>query len=68
MPSFLAYIAGLVFYATHFPECVLTRPGETHWLDWLGGGSHAIWHVCIVCAISLHRHAMDGMKAGVGAV
>lgn len=67
VPSLLAYIAGLVFYATHFPECVLARPGETHWLDWLGGGSHAIWHVCIVCAISLHRYAMDSMKTGVAA-
>ncbi|EKM54205.1 uncharacterized protein PHACADRAFT_174704 [Phanerochaete carnosa HHB-10118-sp] len=68
VPSLLAYIAGFVFYATHFPECVLARPGETHWLDWLGGGSHAIWHVCIVLAIALHRHAMDSMKAGVSAV
>ncbi|GJE97748.1 HlyIII-domain-containing protein [Phanerochaete sordida] len=67
LPSLLMYIAGLVFYATHFPECVLARPGETHWLDWLGGGSHAIWHLCIVFAISLHRHAMDSMKAGIGA-
>ena len=67
VPSLLAYVAGLVFYATHFPECVLSSPGQVHWLDWLGGGSHAIWHVCIVIAISLHRNAMDHMKLGIRA-
>ncbi|PSR78756.1 hypothetical protein PHLCEN_2v7291 [Hermanssonia centrifuga] len=46
-------------------RCYVTRPGHTHWLDWLGGGSHAIWHLCIVVAISLHRRAMDDMKQGI---
>ncbi|KAI0645744.1 HlyIII-domain-containing protein [Trametes meyenii] len=67
VPSFAAYIVGLLFYATHFPECVLApRWPSFHWLDWLGGGSHAIWHVCIVLAISLHKQGMEAMKAGVG--
>ncbi|KAI0675346.1 HlyIII-domain-containing protein [Trametes maxima] len=67
VPSFAAYIIGLLFYATHFPECILApRWPSFHWLDWLGGGSHAIWHVCIVLAISLHKQGMEAMKAGVG--
>lgn len=66
--SVAVYAIGLVFYATHFPECVLSRPGTAHWLDWLGGGSHAIWHVCIVLGMSLHRAAMEQMKDGPAAV
>jgi adiponectin receptor len=68
VPSLSVYAAGLVFYATHFPECALARPGQAHWLDWFGGGSHAIWHVCIVLGISLHRHAMETLKDGPSAV
>ncbi|KAI0775772.1 HlyIII-domain-containing protein [Trametes elegans] len=68
-PSLTSYIVGLVFYATHFPECVLaTRWPSLRWLDWLGGGSHAIWHVCIVIAISLHKEGMGIMKRGIGPV
>ena len=68
VPSLASYIVGLVFYATHFPECVLAPrwPGARCWLDWLGGGSHAIWHVFIVLAIRLHRLGMEDMKAGIG--
>ncbi|PIL35811.1 hypothetical protein GSI_01471 [Ganoderma sinense ZZ0214-1] len=68
VPSLASYIVGLVFYATHFPECVLAPrwPGARCWLDWLGGGSHAIWHVFIVLAIRLHREGMEDMKAGIG--
>ncbi|KAI8992976.1 HlyIII-domain-containing protein [Trametes punicea] len=67
VPSLTSYIVGLIFYATHFPECVLaTRWPSLHWLDWLGGGSHAIWHVCIVLAISFHKQGMEFMKSGIG--
>ncbi|KAL4242671.1 hypothetical protein ABKN59_011579 [Abortiporus biennis] len=59
VPSLLSYIAGLVFYATHFPECVVVRAGKPHWLDWFGGGSHAIWHVFVVCAISTIIDALN---------
>ena len=68
VPSLTSYVVGLIFYATHFPECVLaTRWPSLRWLDWLGGGSHAIWHVCIVLAISLHKQGMEVMKRGIGA-
>ncbi|EUC58338.1 hemolysin-III-like protein [Rhizoctonia solani AG-3 Rhs1AP] len=50
VPSLLSYLTGLVFYATHFPECCF--PG---WFDW--AGSHAIWHVFIVIAIREHWKA-----------
>lgn len=67
VPSLASYVVGLVFYATHFPECVLaTRWPSARWLDWLGGGSHAIWHVCIVLAISLHKRGMGAMEGGMG--
>ena len=67
-PSLASYVVGLVFYATHFPECVLApRWPSLRWLDWLGGGSHAIWHVFIVLAISLHKRGMVAMKEGIGA-
>ena len=65
VPSLASYVVGLAFYATHFPECVLA-PRLGGWLDWCGGGSHAIWHVFIVLAIRLHREGMEEMKAGIG--
>ncbi|KAI0277384.1 hemolysin-III related-domain-containing protein [Russula aff. rugulosa BPL654] len=45
-----------LFYATRFPECAL--PVDSPRLAWLGGGSHALWHIFIVWAISLHRDAL----------
>lgn len=67
MPSLVSYVAGLVFYATHFPECYLSsRWAHSHLLDRFGGGSHAIWHVFIVIAISQHKAAMSELKRGIG--
>ncbi|EJD03196.1 HlyIII-domain-containing protein [Fomitiporia mediterranea MF3/22] len=64
-PSFLSYIIGLVFYVTHVPERFVYSKGIAHWTDWLGGGSHAIWHAFIVLAIYQHRWGMVEMRAGV---
>ncbi|KDN36595.1 HlyIII-domain-containing protein [Tilletiaria anomala UBC 951] len=50
-PSLLAYVAGLVFYATHFPESL--RPG----LFDVVGHAHQWWHISIVIAICLHYRA-----------
>jgi Haemolysin-III related len=67
IPSIVSYIVGLIFYATRFPERML--PTNTPRLTWLGGGSHALWHLFIVWAISLHRNALPALKYGVsGAV
>jgi len=46
------YLIAVVFYASHFPECVF--PG---WFDWCG--SHAIWHVLIIVSIRLHWKALE---------
>lgn len=74
-PSIISYLVGLVFYATHFPECLFaaqTRASADHsvwfWIDRLGGGSHAIWHGFIVLAISQHRAALDSLEEGIGGV
>ncbi|KAI0063502.1 HlyIII-domain-containing protein [Artomyces pyxidatus] len=64
VPSLASYITGLVFYATHFPECV-TSPRWAPHFAWFGGGSHAIWHAFIVLAISQHRAAMPMLKQGI---
>lgn len=50
LPSLAAYGVGLVFYALHFPECVVPIRW-TRCTDWIGGGSHAIWHLFIVLGI-----------------
>ena len=63
MPSVASYVAGLLFYATRFPECVL--PVDSPRFAWLGGGSHALWHIFIVLAISLHRNALTLLKDGI---
>ncbi|TFY80904.1 hypothetical protein EWM64_g3112 [Hericium alpestre] len=68
VPSLVSYLMGFAFYATHFPECIL-HPRWQPSLAWLGGGSHAIWHVFVVVAISQHRAGMTSMKGGIdGAV
>lgn len=93
VPSLASYIFGLVFYASHFPECCWSTPEGTgpiqyhkvessstisdwakdliieappRWTDWIGGGSHAIWHVSIVAAIWLHRSAIPTLSKGLG--
>ncbi|KAG1812170.1 hemolysin-III related-domain-containing protein [Suillus subaureus] len=63
-PSITSYLIGLIFYATHIPERFLSER-HSHWLDWCGGGSHAIWHIFIVIAISQHRAAIAEFRHGV---
>lgn len=79
-PSLASYVFGLVFYASHFPECSLSSSSAAHGhgyrrvdsaekpqariLDWIGGGSHAIWHVSIVVAILLHRRVIPVLAQG----
>ncbi|THH33312.1 hypothetical protein EUX98_g875 [Antrodiella citrinella] len=66
-PSVGVYTLGFLIYVSHFPEGLLNSKSEHHWLDWVGGGSHAIWHVCVVVAISLHRGGMYRLAQGIGA-
>lgn len=66
-PSLLSYIIGLVFYVSHVPErFAYCNESISRLTDWLGGGSHAIWHAFIVLAIYQHKWGMREMKAGVG--
>jgi len=63
-PSIASYLIGLTFYATHFPERILSER-FSRYLDWCGGGSHAIWHGFIVLAIKQHRDAMTSLRSGI---
>lgn len=63
-PSLISYLIGLIFYVTNIPERFLSER-LSHWLDWCGGGSHAIWHAFIVLAISQHRTAMASLRDGI---
>ncbi|SAM73257.1 related to IZH3-membrane protein involved in zinc ion homeostasis [Ustilago bromivora] len=51
LPSLAFYVAGLVFYATQFPES--WAPGRFD--TW--GHSHQLWHMGIVMAIVFHYRA-----------
>ncbi|GAA5957778.1 hypothetical protein JCM3765_003763 [Sporobolomyces pararoseus] len=51
IPSVLAYLVGLVFYAHQFPECC--APGH-----WNIGSSHNLWHIAIVIAVWLQWRAI----------
>ncbi|KAN0134044.1 HlyIII domain containing protein [Lactarius tabidus] len=62
VPSLTSYVTGLLFYATRFPECAF--PVDSPRLAWLSGGSHGLWHIFIVRAISLHRDAIPALKDG----
>ncbi|RSH94877.1 hypothetical protein EHS25_004683 [Saitozyma podzolica] len=50
--SIITYVAGLLFYGFHFPECIW--PGRFDHL----GASHQLWHTAIVGAILLHYRAV----------
>ena len=50
--SILVYLGGALMYAGKIPERFL--PG---WFDY-AGGSHNIWHVCVLGGILFHYHAM----------
>jgi adiponectin receptor len=63
-PSLISYLIGLVFYTTHIPERFISER-FSHWLDWCGGGSHAIWHAFIVLAINQHRTAIASLRDGI---
>lgn len=54
-PVILSYIAGLMFYATHFPECCW--PGKFDY-----AGSHSIWHMFIILAIRFNWRAVQIMQ------
>ncbi|KAK7692479.1 hypothetical protein QCA50_004104 [Cerrena zonata] len=58
------FFAGFFVYASHFPECVFVTEGKPHWLDWLGGGSHALWHICVVLGVAFHKAALQELKKG----
>jgi len=53
------------FYVFHIPERLVPAKWAGR-LDWVGGGSHAIWHLFIVLAIKLHRDAMIEYRYGIG--
>ncbi|BGP26317.1 inc metabolism membrane protein [Rhodotorula toruloides] len=56
IPSVVAYLIGLSFYANQFPECC--APGH-----WHIGASHQLWHIAIVAAVWLHWKAMSDCTA-----
>jgi len=64
-PSLACYATGLIFYVFHIPERLVPAKWAGR-LDWVGGGSHAIWHLFIVLAIKLHRDAMIEYRYGIG--
>ncbi|KZV95032.1 HlyIII-domain-containing protein [Exidia glandulosa HHB12029] len=67
IPSLLAYGVGVVFYATHFPECLYPQNPRPRWavfFDKVGLSSHALWHGFILVGIWLHRWALHRMGAG----
>jgi adiponectin receptor len=51
---------------TQIPERFIANYKLAHWLDYIGGGSHAIWHAFIVLAISQHKAAIGHMRKGIG--
>lgn len=65
MPSLASYIIGLAFYVTHIPERFVYSERIARWTDWLGGGSHAIWHALIVLAIYQHKWGMRTLRDGI---
>jgi adiponectin receptor len=65
-PSIVSYLLGLGFYATQIPERFVVDKKLAHWLDSIGVGSHAIWHVFIVLGMSQYKAAIERMRNGIG--
>ncbi|KAJ6496320.1 hemolysin-III related-domain-containing protein [Mycena sanguinolenta] len=66
LPTIFFCNLGVIFYALHIPERFLAPGGKwARRLESFGGGSHAIWHACIVLAISNWRAALAVMRTGV---
>jgi len=64
-PSILSYLLGLGFYVTHIPERLIVDKEMARWLDFMGVGSHAIWHLFIVLGMSQYKMAMERMRNGM---
>jgi len=65
-PSIVSYLLGLGFYVTHIPERFIVDKKLAHWLDSIGVGSHAIWHLFIVLGMSQYKAAIGRMRNGIG--
>ncbi|KAJ7847507.1 hemolysin-III related-domain-containing protein [Mycena olivaceomarginata] len=66
LPTLASCALGIVFYALHVPERFLVPGGPwARRLERIGGGSHAIWHACIVLGIAQWREALSVLRAGV---
>src|SRR5258706_12684841 len=48
------------------PDLDQTRHAHSkwRWIDYIGGGSHALWHILIVVAVLAHRAGMPGLMVG----
>jgi adiponectin receptor len=51
---------------THIPERFIVDKKLAHWLDSIGVGSHAIWHLFIVLGMSQYKAAIGRMRNGIG--
>jgi len=65
-PSIVSYLFGLGFYVTQIPERFIADKKLVHWLDSIGVGSHAIWHLFIVLGMSQYKAAIERMRNGIG--
>jgi len=65
-PSIASYLLGLCFYVTQIPERFIVDKKLAPWLDSIGVGSHAIWHVFIVLGMSQYKAAIERMRHGIG--
>ena len=65
-PSILSYLLGLGFYVTQIPERFIADKKLAHYLDSIGVGSHAIWHLFVVLGMSQYRTAIERMRNGIG--
>ncbi|TFL04535.1 putative G-protein coupled receptor [Pterulicium gracile] len=63
-PSLISYLTGLVFYTTHIPERWMSEKWCRR-LNAFGGGSHCIWHLFIVLAVTQHKTAMASLREGM---
>jgi adiponectin receptor len=66
LPTLASCALGIVFYALHVPERFLAPGGRwARRLEAIGGGSHALWHACIVLGISQWREALAVLRPAV---
>ena len=61
-----SYLSASLEIELDHPDLDHTRHAYSkwRWIDYIGGGGHALWHIFIIVAILCHRSGLRGLMGG----